>query len=111
MRTLHLLLVLICFWQIACTPPDPDKDKPKPGKVNLDLNSKLVQRIYDLQDQHRTDSVLQYFTHKDPTMRYLAALAFASTLDTLASQPTRPILRGVRNDVTGSQGTRQRTIY
>jgi len=81
MRIFKFLFLFICCWQIACTPPDPDKNKPKPGKVNLDLNNKLVQRLHDFQDKHQTDSLLAYFSHKDPTLRYLAALAFASTRD------------------------------
>jgi cyclophilin family peptidyl-prolyl cis-trans isomerase/HEAT repeat protein len=92
MRILPYLLVLLCFWQIACTPPDPDKDKPKPGKVNLDLNNKLVQRLYDFRDKHQTDSLLRYLGHKDATLRYLAALAFASTRDSAAIQPLTPLL-------------------
>jgi cyclophilin family peptidyl-prolyl cis-trans isomerase/HEAT repeat protein len=93
MRILHFLLICICFWQIACTPPDPDKDKPKPGKVNLDLNNKRVQQLLEFRDKHQTDSLLRYLGHKDPTLRYIAALAFASTLDSVAIQPLTPLLR------------------
>ena len=99
MRSFPYLLVLFCFWQIACTPPDPDKDKPKPGKVNLDLNNKIVQRLYDFRDKHQTDSLLRYLGHKDPTLRYLAALSFASTLDSVAIQPLIPLLQDLTEEV------------
>ena len=99
MRILQYLLVLLCFWQIACTPPDPDKDKPKPGKVNIDLNNKLVQRLYDFQDKHLTDSLLRYFNHKDPTLRYLAALSFASIRDSAAISALTPLLRDLTEEV------------
>jgi cyclophilin family peptidyl-prolyl cis-trans isomerase/HEAT repeat protein len=99
MRILQYLLVLFCFWQIACTPPDPDKDKPKPGKVNIDLNNKLVQRLYDFQDKHLTDSLLRYFNHKDPTLRYLAALSFASIRDSAAIPALTPLLHDMTEEV------------
>lgn len=99
MRIVQFLLVLFCFWQIACTPPDPDKDKPKPGKVNLDLNNKLVQRLHEFRDKHQTDSLLRYLGHKDATLRYLAALAFASTRDSVAIQPLTPLLRDAVEEV------------
>lgn len=92
MRIFNVLWVLIVCGTIACTPPDPDKDKIKPGKVNLDLNNKLVQRLHDFRDRHQTDSLLHYLQHKDATIRYLAALAFASTRDSAAIQPLVPLL-------------------
>lgn len=93
MRILVLLLTLAACWQTACTPPDPDKDKPKPGKVNLDLNNKSVQRLYDFRDKRQADSLFRYFTHPDATLRYIAALSFASTRDSNAIEPLTPLLR------------------
>lgn len=92
MRTFRFLLVFVCFWQIACTPPDADKDKIKAGKVNLDLNNKLVQRLHDFRDKHLVDSLLHYFNHPDPTLRYLAALSFASMRDSAAVPSLAPLL-------------------
>jgi len=93
MRTLYLLLICSLFWQIACTPPDPEKNKVKAGKVNLDLNNKSVQRLFDLRDKRQTDSLTRYLAHPDATLRYIAALSFASSRDTLGIQPLTPLLQ------------------
>ncbi len=93
MRKLFLLLICSILWQIACTPPDPDKNKVKAGKVNLDLNNKSVQRLFDLRDKRQTDSLTRYLVHPDATLRYIAALSFASSRDTLGIQPLVPLLQ------------------
>lgn len=99
MRTLKFILFFICFWQIACTPPDPNKDKPQAGKVNLDLNNKLLQQLYDFGDKRQTDSLLQYFNDPDPTLRYRAALAFASSRDSSAIEALVSLLQDPSEDV------------
>jgi cyclophilin family peptidyl-prolyl cis-trans isomerase/HEAT repeat protein len=99
MRIFKFLFLFICCWQIACTPPDPDKNKPKPGKVNLDLNNKLVQRLYDLRDKRQTDSLLVYFKHSDATLRYLAALAFASSRDSSVIDQLAQLLQDPTEEV------------
>ncbi|MCB9342700.1 MAG: peptidylprolyl isomerase [Lewinellaceae bacterium] len=81
MRILPFLLLCLIF---ACTPPDPNKDKPQAGKVNLDLNNKLVQKLYDFTDKRLTDSLVSYLENTDPTIRYLATIAFASNRDSSA---------------------------
>lgn len=58
--------------------------------VRIDLKDTVVQRIYTLQHEQQSDSLLTFFNHRNPTYRYLAAQAFASirdesVLDTLAS--------------------------
>ena len=93
MRILYILLGLVFWGSLACTPPDPDKDKIKPGKVNVDLNNKLVQRLHEFRDRHQTDSLLHYLNNRDATLRYLAAMSFASTRDSAAIQPLAPLLR------------------
>ena len=78
MRTLYLLLICSLFWQIACTPPDPEKNKVKAGKVNLDLNNKSVQRLFDLRDKRQTDSLTRYLAHPDAAIRSVSSRSHPS---------------------------------
>ncbi|MFM8490059.1 MAG: HEAT repeat domain-containing protein, partial [Bacteroidota bacterium] len=59
----------------------------------LDLNNKSVQRLFDLRDKRQTDSLTRYLVHPDATLRYIAALSFASSRDTLGIQPLIPLLQ------------------
>lgn len=66
-----LLLIL------SCVPPTEYQG------VKLSLSDPMVQRIYNLQDQGQTDSLIAFFQEPDPSYRYLAAMAFASIRDTV----------------------------
>lgn len=57
------------------------------------MNNKSVQRLHDFRDKHQTDSLLRYLNHSDPTLRYLAALAFASTRDSVAIPQLSAVLK------------------
>ncbi|MCC7246433.1 MAG: peptidylprolyl isomerase [Saprospiraceae bacterium] len=79
-KLLGFLAIFFVLW--SCTPPEmADKSKPA-GKVNLDLRNKTVQQLYEFRDRHQVDSLVRYLKHSDPTLRYLAALSFASVRDT-----------------------------
>ena len=67
------LLILIS----SCLPYQEEKLTD----IKLDIKNKKIQQLYDLQDQQQTDSLFAYFKHKDPTYRYLAAMAFGSIKD------------------------------
>ena len=69
----------------ACQPPELNQKKEiEIGKVNLDLRNKKVQMVYNLRDKRKTDSLLILLNDRDVTLRYLAALSFASNRDTNA---------------------------
>lgn len=74
-----LLYFLLCtlFVCSQCMPFEEEKLTD----VNIDFNNELVQKIYNFQDEHKTDSLIAYFNHKDPTFRYMATMAFASVKD------------------------------
>lgn len=99
MRALSIVLLLLATFHFSCVPPDADKGKPKPGKVNLDLNNKAVQRLYDFRDKHQRDSLEHYFSNPDATLRYIAVLAFASLRDSLAIPPLAPMLNDPVEDI------------
>jgi len=84
---------------IACTPPELAEQNKKSAGINLDLRNLQVEKIYNLRDARKRDSLLQYLASEDPTLRYLAALSFASMPDTAAIGPLTPLLRDNVEDV------------
>lgn len=90
---LSLLLFIFSLLVAACVPADYtfEKDK-KGGSVSIDLRNPLVQRLYNFRDNRQTDSLLRYFNHPDATMRYLAALSFASWRDSTVIEPLSALL-------------------
>ncbi len=97
----HLLwlLSIICLLIAKCTPSaNEEVDEPILTEINLTFSDSLVRKIHNLQDQQASDSLIRFFTHRDPTYRFLAANAFASMgtdkwVDTLASLLYDPIPR------------------
>ena len=90
----HLLLYT------ACQPPEfNEKKEVEYGKINLDLRNKKVQLLYNLRDQRKTDSLLLFLKDRDVTLRYLAALSFASVRDTNAIAALAPLLKDPVEDV------------
>ena len=59
---------------LACVPASDDI----PTEVEYTVLSELIQKVYDYQDKQQLDSLMMLFAHRDPTMRYMAANAFAS---------------------------------
>lgn len=71
--TIFIISLLIFF--SSCMPPEP----PAKEIVLIDYSQSEIQRkLIDFQDRLMTDSVAQYLKSTDPTLRYLAARAFAS---------------------------------
>ncbi len=59
----------------ACVPPSEEEEVEG---VVVDLNDAVSRRIYELQNERNTDSLLVYLNHENPNYRYLAARAFGS---------------------------------
>ena len=73
----HFGLIYICFALMglaACVPPSGSTDLG--GRI--DLEDESTQRIYELQNQRNTDSLLLYLESPNPHHRYLAARSLAS---------------------------------
>ena len=68
------LFVLLLTVLSACYPPS----EPVVEGVVLDLNDASARRIYDLQNERATDSLLYYLASSNASQRYLAARAFGS---------------------------------
>jgi cyclophilin family peptidyl-prolyl cis-trans isomerase/HEAT repeat protein len=92
-----LFLAVFCFSQ--CVPPDGSQNTPK-GTINIDLRNKQVQLLYNLRDQHKVDSLRMFLSSPDATLRYLAALSFASFIgDTTNIPAISPLLNDNVEDV------------
>jgi len=91
-------LVSLAF--TACQPPEFNEKKTvEVGKVNLDLRNMQVQQVYNLRDKRHTDSLLLLLNNNDVTLRYLAALAFASVRDSNAISALVPLLQDPSEEV------------
>jgi cyclophilin family peptidyl-prolyl cis-trans isomerase/HEAT repeat protein len=91
---------LLCLLALAaCTPPELSEKEQSKGSVNLDLRSAAVQKLYNFRDRHETDSLLRYLKAPEATLRYLAALSFASLRDSNVVAQLVPLLRDGVEDV------------
>lgn len=70
---------------------------PEPSETHayqfaLDISQPQQQKILDLQDRQQRDSLAAYLSHPDPSLRYRAALAFASFRDSSVVQKMATLL-------------------
>lgn len=88
------LFFAFCLFVSACVPEGFHfgGDKKEMSKVSLDLRDSVVRRLYDFRDARRTDSLLLYLNHRNPSLRYLSALAFASWPDSTVVESLTPLL-------------------
>lgn len=76
----YLPLFVLVMMTYGCLPPSD----PAVGEVSLDYSDESQQRILNLQDERRTDLLMDYFDSPYPTERYLVASAMASIQDSTA---------------------------
>lgn len=76
--TLKAAVLLLLISLVACTSGD---DAEVVYVFRIDLHDRDQQHILDLQDRQLTDSLTPYFSHPDPSLRFRAAMAFASFKD------------------------------
>ena len=98
-RTLRFLFFIVLVLPFACTPPEADQQVTKKGSVDVDLHYPLVQRLFNLRDRRQTDTLRQYLTNPDATLRYIAALSFASSRDSLGIDALASCLRDAVEEV------------
>ncbi|NND34553.1 MAG: hypothetical protein HKN76_18350 [Saprospiraceae bacterium] len=95
----QLIVSVICIVLVACKNDQSVRSDEILTEIDVDLTDSLVRKIFNYQDRMMTDSVVRYFSHRNPTYRYLAALTFASihdethldTLATLLKDPVRKV--------------------
>ncbi len=72
----YLLFIISCIILTQCMPVVGEKPI---SEVIINLNEdKTLHRLLDYQDRHEIDSLILYFSDKNPTYRYIAAQAFSS---------------------------------
>lgn len=110
-RSFNLLgfILLITAW--SCTVPEPKEI----NTLEVDYFNPTHQKIWEFKDQSLLDSLFLYLKSEDPTLRYLAALSFASldakenTVDSLAYLLNDPITE-VREAAAFSLGQLKHSI-
>ncbi len=68
----------MAFLLVQCMPPTPDLILTE---IKQNLDDPLLLKIISFQDYQQTDSLIPFFSHKDPTYRYAAVKAFGSIQD------------------------------
>lgn len=94
----HITIVFLSIVFVSlfsCVPPTD----VKLTEVKLNLRDKRQQTLYDFQDKRMSDSLYSFLADEDPSLRYLAAMAFASIQDTLAIDKIAPLLGDEVEDV------------
>ena len=91
---LLLSTLLVCFVAFGCIPATEETL----DYVDINQTDPEFQKLYDLIDQRKTDSVLLYTSHSDPAMRYLVANAMASmqspeSMDSLIKLMEDPVMK------------------
>jgi cyclophilin family peptidyl-prolyl cis-trans isomerase/HEAT repeat protein len=86
----YILAVLGLIQITACMPPLAEK---KQTDVSIDYTDLNVQKLYTFQDKLLADSLVTYFGNKNPTYRYLSAMAFASVKDRKALPGLESLLK------------------
>jgi cyclophilin family peptidyl-prolyl cis-trans isomerase/HEAT repeat protein len=96
MNRLHIFLLLISVTVFTqCIPPTEEVITD----INIDFKEKKLQRLYLFQDQQKSDSLFQFLRDKDPTFRYMSAMAFGSLQDARALDSLEILLQDPSDDV------------
>src|SRR5262245_51283706 len=98
-RLFTCLSLFLILFQHCTPPPEGGVANSKPGVVNLDLRNPQIQQLYRLRDERKVDSLVQFLGNRDATLRYLAALSFASIRDTNTVAALIPLLADGTEDV------------
>ncbi|MEO0041566.1 MAG: hypothetical protein RL329_1014 [Bacteroidota bacterium] len=75
-RIQFLFCICIACLLTGCVPPE--YGRVQYSGINIDFRDPTVQLLYTLQDRQTVDSLAHYFRDRNPTYRYISAMAFAS---------------------------------
>lgn len=100
-RLAYSVCMALFLYLQACTPPGYGENNREAGKVSIDLRDKTIQKIYDFGDARKVDSLIHYLGSTDATLRYIAAMSFASVRDSSAKTiaALTPLLRDEVEDL------------
>ena len=85
-------LLLFCF--PACI---PEAEAPEEN-ITIDFSNADQQKLYDFQDRQLVDSLKGYFSHPNPNLRFLSALAFGSMEPKLAAPYVDSLVKLLRDE-------------
>lgn len=86
------LVLITALTLVRCVPPEKEVDRD----TDFQLDDPIVRQIFQYQDKRLSDSLIAFFSHKDPAYRFLAVRAFGSiqdsmVLDTLIGMLNDPV--------------------
>lgn len=87
--------IILAFIFTQCVPPSDEVMTD----VHIDFTNPFIQNLYNFQDKGMSDSLFSYFSHDDPTFRYLSVMAFASLKDTTAIDSIAKMLQDPIDEV------------
>ncbi|MFZ1422241.1 MAG: peptidylprolyl isomerase [Saprospiraceae bacterium] len=93
--------ILICLFYNSCFPPNDEAIT----KLEYSFNDPEVRQLLDSKDKHQKDTLLLFLKHEKASLRYLAALSFASFRDSTVI----PELSQLLNDPV--EGVKQAAVY
>ncbi len=79
----------------SCVPVEEKVEIP----FDISSDRPPIKHVYDLQNAQEADSLLILLTNEDPSLRYVAARAFASFQDTAAVSALLPLLADMHGQV------------
>lgn len=87
-----IVILMLAINLVACIPPGLDEAVDPFTRVSIDLKDATTRKLAEWQNAHKTDSLLTYFGHENPSYRYFAANAFGSFTDEKAWNPLVQLL-------------------
>ncbi|HPQ20349.1 MAG TPA: peptidylprolyl isomerase [Saprospiraceae bacterium] len=90
-----VLLVYILVNMNSCVPPS----EKVMTTVDVNIGDPVVRKIWTAQDEGKIDSLKIYFSDKNPTYRYLAALSLASVQNPDLADSLKVLLNDINYDV------------
>lgn len=88
-KRIALFFIGLSIFFSSCRPYAEDQL----ADISIDIRDATYQRIYDFQDRQMVDSLYSFLRDRNPTYRYVAAMAFASIKDTAGIDSLQLLLK------------------
>ena len=90
-----ILVFLVIIGLVSCIPEKIEYS----DSISVDLSNPEFRKVFQLKDALKVDSLYGYLRHSDPSLRYLAAMSFASVRDSSAIDSISRLLDDSNVDV------------
>ncbi len=98
MNKIQIIFCIGLALTMTCCVP-PEYGRVQYSGINIDFRDPNVQLLYTLQDRQNVDSLARYFRDRNPTYRYISAMAFASIKDKKVVDSLMVMLKDTMPDV------------